>query len=178
MLLRLFIILYIFAVPVIGKPLVTLQADQQRTKLLKTSDFASLADARNFHENAMKTLSRMRGGEKEAASTIPKKNLDFLARGPLLVKKPNDPAATQSHVFMEKAILPSERTDIVKQARASPDVEHEVAFLMKPRNMDKLERLVNEISDPQHPKYGQHLTQEQLTQMTGNKVAKVSPLPL
>jgi Pro-kumamolisin, activation domain len=144
--------------------------------------------ASSFHERVMNILpSQFKGKAAAAAVTTTKAKSTFdtfvpsdLSPEYFAEKKKEKDAkakATATHVFKESAVSISHRADLVKLARAPADLEHEVMFVIKPRNMDKLERIVHEISDPNHAKYGQHLTRDQVTEITGNKDARVSYPP-
>lgn len=66
------------------------------------------------------------------------------------------------------------RNDIKKGSRVSPDTVHEVIFSVKLNNINELEEIVREISDPRSGKYGKHLTRKQVADLTANPSASVS----
>ena len=45
---------------------------------------------------------------------------------------------------------------------------HEVIFAIKPRNMDKVKKILYEVSDPLSSKYGQHLTRDEVSTICSN----------
>mmetsp|Transcript_40941 Transcript_40941/g.41814 ORF Transcript_40941/g.41814 Transcript_40941/m.41814 type:complete len:195 (-) Transcript_40941:55-639(-) len=45
---------------------------------------------------------------------------------------------------------------------------HELIFMVKQKNMDALTKYLEEISNPSSPKYGQHLTPDEVHKMTQN----------
>eukprot|EP01041_Mallomonas_annulata_P000368 gene368-672_t len=49
-----------------------------------------------------------------------------------------------------------------------PETIHELVFVIKPKNMDTLSTYLEDISNPASPRYGQHLTSEQVREMTSN----------
>lgn len=72
------------------------------------------------------------------------------------------------HVFREFAAGLSSRTDLVKQDRVSPEYIHEVMFGIQQRNMDFLTVMLHDISDPDSDNYGQHMTREEIEEMSSN----------
>lgn len=52
--------------------------------------------------------------------------------------------------------------------RAQPQIEHECTIHIKSSGKDKLESMLQEISDPNHPKYGKHLRKEEIDQILAN----------
>eukprot|EP01040_Poterioochromonas_malhamensis_P001127 gene1128-1196_t len=71
----------------------------------------------------------------------------------------------QNHKFAKKAL-----------ALEKLHQEHEVIFAIKPKNIDKLEQTLKEVSDPNHENYGKYLTRDQIAELTrneeGNKIVK------
>lgn len=71
----------------------------------------------------------------------------------------------QNHKFAKKAL-----------ALEKLHQEHEVIFAIKPKNIDKLEQTLREVSDPNHENYGKYLTRDQIAELTrneeGNKIVK------
>ena len=57
-----------------------------------------------------------------------------------------------------------------KRERVHKDKTMELSFALKQENLDQLEKLLWEVSDPDSPKYGQYLTSAQITDI-------VAPLP-
>jgi len=56
--------------------------------------------------------------------------------------------------------------DWVKRERAEPEEWVRLVFAIRQKNLDKLEKILFEVSDPKHPKYGQHLTHKEIGQLT------------
>jgi tripeptidyl-peptidase-1 len=52
--------------------------------------------------------------------------------------------------------------------RANPNYLHEVKLFVKMRNMDKLEKVLHEVSDPDHEAYGNYWTREQIADLTAD----------
>ena len=52
--------------------------------------------------------------------------------------------------------------------RASLNTQHEVMFVIKHRNMEKLEKELYEVSDPASGKYGMHWSRTQIDDLTRN----------
>jgi Pro-kumamolisin, activation domain len=75
--------------------------------------------------------------------------------------------ATQ-HVFREFAAGVSSRTDLVKYDRVSPEHVHEVMFGIQQRNIDLLTVMLHDISDPDSGNYGQHMTREDIEEISSN----------
>jgi tripeptidyl-peptidase I len=76
--------------------------------------------------------------------------------------------ATNSHVFKESMPTVSTRDDLKRLGRVSMDVVHEIVFVIRLRNMEGLTDVLHDVSNPESPNYGQHLTREQVTNMTIN----------
>ena len=63
------------------------------------------------------------------------------------------------------------RRDLSQGARASPSQTHEVVFSVKRRNLDKLKSIVDGVSYPSSPSYGQYLSRSELAELTTDPVA-------
>ena len=74
----------------------------------------------------------------------------------------------QTHVFRESIPLLSSRTDLHKIGRPDDSYLHEVIFVIQSRNVDELTRIVDDVSDPESMNYGQHMTREQVVDLTSN----------
>lgn len=72
------------------------------------------------------------------------------------------------HVFRELAAGLSSRTDLVKQDRVSPGYIHEIMFGIQQRNIDVLTVMLHDISDPDSDNYGQHMTREEIEEISSN----------
>jgi tripeptidyl-peptidase-1 len=73
-------------------------------------------------------------------------------------------------VFMEKSLLHL-REDFKLGNKASDNTFHEVVFAVKQQNLDQLEKLFYEVSDPKSSKYGQFLSRQQVAELTSNSKA-------
>ena len=60
------------------------------------------------------------------------------------------------------------RKDVIKLQRSQPDVVHSVVFSIQQRNIDRLEDILLDVSDPQSVNYGKHLTYEEVQELTAN----------
>jgi tripeptidyl-peptidase I len=76
-----------------------------------------------------------------------------------------------THVFKESMPLLTSRTDLIKKAKSDDDYIHEVMFAVKMNNMDELTRMLNDISDPDSPNYGQHLNKQEMHNIITNPEA-------
>jgi tripeptidyl-peptidase I len=56
------------------------------------------------------------------------------------------------------------------------DQEHTVVFVVKPKNLSRLEKNLHEVSDPHHEKYGQHWSRAQIEAISGNKDGQLKVL--
>ena len=79
-----------------------------------------------------------------------------------------------SHVFRDRLPFVSTRNDLVKKERPSEDHIHEVVFVVKLRNMEKLTKILHDVSDPLSDNYGYHLTKDQVSDLTSNPEAKAN----
>ena len=73
---------------------------------------------------------------------------------------------------METQAPLSSRTDLIRNARALPEVIHEVIFVTQERNREELNRIFHDVSDPDSPNYGKYWTSEQLARLTANLAAR------
>ena len=71
-----------------------------------------------------------------------------------------------SHVFRENTIQLSSRPDIARISRADKTTLHTVVFFVRQKNIDELTRILHDVSDPLSPNYGQHLTREEVADLT------------
>jgi len=63
------------------------------------------------------------------------------------------------------------RQDIIKVQRSQSDLTHRVVFSIQQRNLDRLEDILMDISDPRSLNYGHHLSDEEVYQLTSNPQA-------
>ena len=83
-----------------------------------------------------------------------------------------DTSSVISHVFKETIPLLLSRDDIEKRDRVPQDHVHNVVFVVQQRNMDELTRILHDVSDPASANYGQHMTKEEVSEMTSNPEAR------
>ena len=72
------------------------------------------------------------------------------------------------HIFREASKRLSSPTDIVKGHRLPPTDTHELVLIAKDRNMAELTRILQDVSDPTSSNYGNHLTRQEVIDLTSN----------
>jgi tripeptidyl-peptidase-1 len=82
-----------------------------------------------------------------------------------------DGKGTRGHVFKEK-IAGIGRLDLARQSRISPEINHEVVFVIKQRNVEKLTAILHDVSDPKSMNYGKHKTREEVADLTANPISR------
>jgi tripeptidyl-peptidase I len=75
---------------------------------------------------------------------------------------------SNGHVFKEAIPHFKSRRDIVERSVLQPDHVHQLEFVLQLKNLDELERMVHDISNPLSANYGQHMSAEQVNAMTMN----------
>ena len=83
-----------------------------------------------------------------------------------------DNKKTKTHVFRDSIRHLSSRKDLVKGKRMPDNSFHQVIFVIRQRNMDKLTSVLHDISDPMSADYGKHWTREQVVKFTVNPTAR------
>eukprot|EP01038_Epipyxis_sp_PR26KG_P012692 gene12692-17018_t len=73
-----------------------------------------------------------------------------------------------NHVVMESAKI-YHRSDIHRVGKSIKSDYHEVTFAVQQNSLDKLEQLLDEISDPDNNGFGLHLTRDEVHQLTKNE---------
>ena len=73
-----------------------------------------------------------------------------------------------THSFKEDIPQLLYRDDIKKGDRMQPDYVHEVIFVIRQKNMDKLTLMLHDISDPLSANYGYHLSGDEIATLTSN----------
>ena len=59
------------------------------------------------------------------------------------------------------------------QVKESPlELDHELVFAIQQKNLDQIEKILNDVSNPNSPNYGHHLTKEQVDDITVNHEGK------
>ncbi len=74
----------------------------------------------------------------------------------------------EKHVPMESAKMELVSTEFERKSRAIAKQQHEVVFSIQQNNLDEIERILNDVSDPFSPNYGKHLTKAKVTALTAN----------
>ena len=74
----------------------------------------------------------------------------------------------RTHAFREGTSESLRHADIVKGLRAPSSQTHDLVFSIRLRNMDELERILYDVSDPSSTNYGNHLTREDIVDLTSN----------
>lgn len=91
---------------------------------------------------------------------------------PIAFADVTDEGVTHSHVFIENLPQLSSRSDLVNRNSVRHDHVHDVMFVVKQKNMDKLTRMLHDVSDPDSLNYGRHMSGEQIHAMTSNPEAR------
>lgn len=94
-----------------------------------------------------------------AISTFP---ADFVDNG-------IDGSSGSLHIFREAST--ADQPGFERGPRVSPSQTHDLVFTIQLRNMDKLEQILYDVSEPTNAKYGQHLTTKDIVDLTSNRVA-------
>lgn len=79
-------------------------------------------------------------------------------------------ASSSRMVHMEKYLLET-RDDFSRVGYPPASTEHEVVFAVNQKNIDKLESLLFEVSDPKNEKYGKYLNRAEVANLTANAEA-------
>ena len=77
-----------------------------------------------------------------------------------------------THIFKESVhdLAPGEH--FISRTSIQPGQIHELVFVVRQQNMDKLTDVLHDVSNPASPNYGQHMSAEQVYAMTLNPVAR------
>ena len=92
-------------------------------------------------------------------------------KGPLAVDL-NLKGTAGSHVFRESIPLLPSRNDLKRRNRVRHDYIHEVVFVVRQRNMEELTKILHDISNPASSNFGQHLTREEVAELTTNPLSR------
>jgi tripeptidyl-peptidase I len=71
-----------------------------------------------------------------------------------------------THVFKESIPLLSSRRDLARKDRVHHEQTHEIIFVLRQKNLDKLIRFIDDVSDPRSVNFGQHMTKEEIDTLT------------
>ena len=74
----------------------------------------------------------------------------------------------RTHIYKESIPQLSSRIDVLRHSRMCSDYNHEVIFVIKQKNMDRLSSFLHDVSDPLSDNYGQHMTARAVTDLTSN----------
>ena len=96
----------------------------------------------------------------------------FFGDRPLNPSTENSDVQSRTHVFQESMPFLASRADIIKQTPLHPTHVHEVIFAVQQKNMDEIERILNDVSDPSSANYGHHMSGEQVAALTMNPEAR------
>jgi tripeptidyl-peptidase I len=77
----------------------------------------------------------------------------------------------KTHIFKESIPNLDSRDDLLRIHRMNGDYVHRVVFVTKQRNSEELLQILHDVSDPASIKYGQHVSREEVTEMTANAEA-------
>ena len=84
-----------------------------------------------------------------------------------LVAEQDNGDCTASHTVRELAVGLSRHRDITRLDRAPSTQTHDVIFAVRRKNVDKLEEILLDISDPTSVNYGNHMTAREIADLTG-----------
>jgi tripeptidyl-peptidase I len=79
-----------------------------------------------------------------------------------------DGSSSSLHTFRHAAPWLELNNVFVRGHRATATETHDVVFQVKQRNMDVLTKILHEISDPNHLNYGNHMTMEEINDISSN----------
>ena len=105
------------------------------------------------------------GAPEKYASTSSRDLVDPL---PGFVSERRDDGKDRMHIFRESASQSLTDGNILKGPRAPSSQTHDLVFSIRLRNMDELERILYDVSDPSSTNYGNHLTREDIVDLTSN----------
>lgn len=86
----------------------------------------------------------------------------------VLLEGGQDMSTKSAHIFKESSPRLDSRSDLVRRKRIGGDYVHKVIFLIRQRNIDELIRILHDVSDPLSSNYGQHLTSDEVADLTSN----------
>lgn len=72
------------------------------------------------------------------------------------------------HSFKETSKILSSHDAITRRHRAPSTLLHDVVLVLEQRNMKELTRILHDVSDPTSPNYGNHMTREEVRDLTLN----------
>ena len=76
--------------------------------------------------------------------------------------------AQMTHIYKEDIPRLSSRHDIIKQSRILSSHIHLVVFVVRQNNLDKLTRILHDVSEPSSPDYGRHWSGQTVANLTAN----------
>jgi len=75
-----------------------------------------------------------------------------------------------SNMIVKELVGPT--NGFMQQSQSILTLEHEVIFAIQQKNLDQIEKILNDVSTPNSPNYGKHLTKEEVDNLTVNKEGK------
>jgi tripeptidyl-peptidase I len=86
----------------------------------------------------------------------------------------NDQAANDvnpTHVFREESRGLSSANNFIRGERSASTDFHDVTFAVKLANLEEMERIFLDISNPSSPNFGKHMTKDEVDDLTANPTA-------
>ena len=83
-----------------------------------------------------------------------------------------DDHSLDTHVFKESIMRLSSRSDLIKKTPLPDHYVHDLIFIVQQMNLDELERVLHDVSEPASPNYGRHWSGEQVQALTYNPEAR------
>ena len=80
-----------------------------------------------------------------------------------------DGSSGSLHTFREASF--ADQSGFENGPRVPPTATHDLVFSIQLRNMDKLEQILHDVSEPTNAKYGHHLSKQDIVDLTSNRVA-------
>ena len=90
----------------------------------------------------------------------------------IIVEQNHVGRSLDSHVFKESIMRLSSRSDLVKTIPLRDNYIHNLIFAVQQRNLDELERVLHDVSEPSSSNYGRHWSGEQVWALTSNPQAR------
>lgn len=72
------------------------------------------------------------------------------------------------HTFKDTSRVLSSHSSITRKHRAPSTLSHDVVIVIEQKNMKELTRILHDVSDPNSSNYGNHMTREEVRDMTSN----------
>ena len=75
-----------------------------------------------------------------------------------------------SNMIVKELVGPT--NGFMQKSRSILTLEHDLIFAVQQKNLDQIEKILNDVSDPHSPNYGKHLTKEEVNALTANNEGK------